>query len=190
MGIFRSFQIYSILLLITFIMGCRTVQPNSSGNKAEITPSPRPKLVDNSKTAGGRVVRKDGWKVPMPTKKKLFESIVDSVASNNGKAVKVTKNTYVTEEEDFIFTNDPFTSEEERQLVGGLLKLLFIKEFRVNGKVYAYDIGVRIAKPANHIDEIGFGYRIVDFDGDGKFETMLPDDDVELKVPAWAADGI
>lgn len=86
--------------------------------------------------------------------------------------------------------NAPFTSEEERQLVGGVLKLLFITEFSVNGKVYSYDIGARIAKPANHADEIGFGYRIVDFDGDGKFETMLTDDDIELKVPSWATDGI
>jgi hypothetical protein len=190
--IFRSFQLYSILLFIAFFVGCRNSQTNSPSN---IAPSPTSQSAEELKTVKGRVVRKDGWKVPMPPKRRLTDTVVETVASENGKAVKVKRTTYLPLE-DFIYTDEPFTPEEAHQLSGGLRKLRYIDEFRVKEKVYAYLILVISAEPrvqANDNtahDEHPFTYRIVDSDGDGKFETLLPDDDVELKVPAWAADGI
>jgi hypothetical protein len=194
MRVFDSCQSCSILLLITFFVGCRPVQTNFSANKSAVTPSPIPKSAEESKTAEGRVIRKDGWKVPMPKKRKLARTYVETVSSENGKPVEVTNITY-SPEEDFYFTDEPFTAEEARSLIRGLLKLTLITEMRVKEKIFGYSMIVREAKSdAQTNDNTGhddhpFTYTIVDFDGDGKFEAMVTWD-INFKVPAWASDGI
>jgi hypothetical protein len=129
----------------------------------------------------------------MPKKRERGDTRIQSFTSESGKSIKVTRTTYYPVD-DFYFTDEPFTPEVARQLVGGTLQLKLIDELKVNGKIFAYVINVTsmMSHAQSNSNSLHnghpFGYPILDKDGDGKFETLLPDDDVELQVPAWVSE--
>ena len=109
--------------------------------------------------------------------------VMDSEGGGNGKVTI----TYYKPTTNFIYNEDPV---QGTVLVRGDLEVVDFIENKVKEKIFAYTIFARKAKVSqgsmdnNSSHDHTFVYRILDKDGDGKFETLLTDSS-KILIPKW-----
>jgi hypothetical protein len=111
--------------------------------------------------------------------------------SEDGKKVEVERVIYGSRKL-FFFEMEMSSRSRETQSNNELLKLESVYEFKVKKRAFFYSIFARQAKPDAQIGRPipamhMFVYRILDKDGDGKFETLVSDDS-KIIVPKWASE--
>jgi hypothetical protein len=178
-------MIYHFVLLAVLFVGCSTVNTSSLDSKLEVEVSPYPSPPSSPQIYEAKFIRQEGWKIPLPEKRKKTRTIERDVKSENGKSVKRILTIYIPKD-DFFYQREVGISNSGNELKSELLKLQSIWEIKANEKKYSYTITARKAKPDEQEDhQHDFIYRYFDLDGDGKFETLISNDS-EVLVPSWA----
>ncbi|MEZ5422882.1 MAG: hypothetical protein R2682_07280 [Pyrinomonadaceae bacterium] len=178
-------KLYGVVAVAVLLVGCSLGKPAPPANEAAIRISPV--SVQEGKDAQ---VRNGGWMIPLPENREQIRQSFSDAESEDGKPVKIAITDLVPKDV-FFFTQTPSDAASPNSLLSGLLKLELIQELRVRAKTYCYLIYARRTKTDEQTGKpspIGqmFVYRILDKDGDGKFETLSADDSRAL-VPEWAA---
>lgn len=174
-----------ITLLTLVFVGCSTVETTSLNEERAIETSPTQTDSNQNNQAG---IIESGWQIPLPEKKRTLKKSIVTRVSEDGKNIKVTT-TECAPINDFIY-EEKLTDYQKTKLISGELQLKTFIENKVNEKIFWYTIFAKQTESNeqksdnsshNHI----FVYRIVDKDGDGKFETRVSDSS-EILVPKWA----
>ena len=126
--------------------------------------------------------KKGGWQVPPRNKQHIVDISVNTLPTEDGKDVEVTRTHYSFD--------PPWPYTEDFLDLSGPLKLEthFVMEHSRKGKAFMYSIFAKrvLSRPPsnNEPHEDTFVYLIQDKDGDGIFET-LPGDFDKIIVPKW-----
>lgn len=182
---YRFLGLYGIVAAAVLLVGCSSGKPAPPVNAVAIQPSPI-SVQEGEDTQ----VQDGGWKIPLPEDREQIRQSFSDAESEDGKHVTLAITELAPKDEVF-FTQVPSDAASPNSLLSGLLKLEFIQELRVREKAYCYLIYARRAKTDEQTGKpspIGqmFVYRILDKDGDGKFETLSADAS-RVSVPEWAA---
>jgi hypothetical protein len=172
--------------LLTIYLGACSL-PRS--DYMEIT-TPTPSNSNSETKHYTEFINKEGWHVPLPGNVKKGPKKAFRMTSASGKQVDAVDTTMIFSD-DYRFTFGSMTEEQKSYLNQGELKLVALKELRVGRNVFAYVIMAENAETGmkmsgNEPHQHPFFYKIVDQDGDGKFETLYPGDSDNL-VPDWAS---
>jgi hypothetical protein len=159
---------------------------NTPGSSAE-TPSPNPR--DVVIFDGKNYIKKSGWKTP-PKKDTYVDESYDQgdvmYLTESGKRVR--KNTVLYGYRTSWWHSQEFYYDRgDLDYLKGKLEAVAFMEISANGKVFMHSItvGKVVRLSSNNLDhQDPFGYRIQDRDGDGIFETLLPDES-GIVVPNW-----
>lgn len=165
-----------VLSSIIFIESCGTFNAASITN----TPKPTPSQIKDKifQDDNRRLINTDGWQIPMPTKKKSDGERVTNGTTANGSKVNVIISYYIPTKT-FLYNLKIDRAFQDRA-VAGIVKIESLGELKANNKIFGYTINARRTEE----NQLGFGYRIYDSDGDGKFETMVTDNSA-FQVPSW-----
>jgi hypothetical protein len=179
-----SLRIQFIMFLSVFLAGCSAANTTLQNSNPEKKSAPVEQ--NQNRVSDNRIIKAEGWQIPSPEKKEQVRKKTKSLNSDEGDAFEVTLTYYVPTER-FIYREKPL-NDNQIILVKGELELFDFIEYRVKDKIFAYTIFARrykIDQPNdNSSHEHKFVYRILDSNGDGKFETLLTDNS-ELLVPQW-----
>ena len=144
------------------------------------TPVPEPAAAGSiACQPDGVCTKTDGWRLPSLEAAKASAASKETLKDSSGKNIEVAAVNYVLEN---TFAEEPFN------LIGknfGKLKLSFVRQFSKNEKVFAYVIFAQRADEASKGLGMSFFYSFRDYDGDGKFETLVGGQKPELTVPDW-----
>jgi hypothetical protein len=176
-----------LIVLVLSISSCSkpVCENNAATPNVNNAGTPEKKLPSKSEDVvlsdGQNSTKKSGWRVPTTNKRKIEETSVNLMPTEEGKEVEVTHTHYSFEipwsyTEDFLDLRGPLKLESH-----------FIMEHSIKGKVFMYTIfakETRVTPPSNsEPHEDTFVYLIQDMDGDGIFETLIHGEDVI--VPKW-----
>lgn len=199
-----------LLLLGVHIFGCtKAVEENNAGISSpkpaenvllnsEATPqnTPRPSIESSSPNPrdvvlfdGKNYIKKSGWKKPSRSDTYVDENYDQGDpwrVTKSGKKV-MTKTILYGYRTPWLHSEDFYYEGRKLDYLKGKLESLSFLEMSANGKVFMYSISVEkvVSPPSNnesHQDP--FGYRIMDADGDGIFETLVHADG-DIVVPDW-----
>jgi len=171
-----------ISALVAVGCGYRAIESNAlqppQFNRASSTP--------NNNELKDKYVREEGWQIPVVPASDLKSSSVREGETVSGVAVTITASPYVPED---LFTTEPFATIGDAKY--GTIKINLITELTVKKRIFGYVmLAARTVKSSESNKLIrsglGFTFRYLDTDGDGKFETLVfggPTD----KVPDWVA---
>ena len=178
---------YSLLGFIIILVGCSYANTGALKDRSEIKLSSTPSSVIQD--SDSKYIKETGWQVPLPEKKKIVKTSKATIDSESGKHVEIVITAYAPID-DFLFRIEPDNPYQKKGLFDEVLKLESIEEIKVKERIFWYTIFARKAKfgeqKSNNIShEHAFVYRILDKDGDGKFETLLTDSS-KILVPQWA----
>lgn len=200
----RTGVFMSLLFFGVHLAACsKAVEKSSVGNPAETVSSnseailqktPAPTVESESPTNpkdvvlfdGKNYIKKSGWKPPSREDTYVDESHDQGdfiYLTDNGKRVKTNTILYLYRTS-WWHSQDFHYERSDLDYLKGKLESVSFMEKSANGKVFMYSItvGPMILNDHDHRDP--FGYRIQDRDGDGIFETLLPDD-ADIVVPNW-----
>jgi hypothetical protein len=131
-----------------------------------------------------------GWTVPLRTPAKALTVTKIENTTQNGR--KVTVSAEDLEIPGIVtFRYGPMNNEQEKYLGSSELSLVAIRRLSVNREVFAYVISaVRIDSNDNGTisHRPALMYRILDLDGDGKFESLDPGSGNFPYVPDWVTE--
>lgn len=145
---------------------------------------------DIVKFDGKDYTRKTGWKIPSQDGASLHEKETDTRTTETGKQVKMTTAHYSSRYDRLPSYTEDFYFEGSKldYMKGKRLEIDTFMKMSVRGKVFMYSISVGKVghPPASNGDphDDPFGYRILDKDGDGIFETLLHGKS-DIIVPNW-----
>ena len=139
---------------------------------------------------GKNYIKKSGWKGPPKEGTYLEQSEGVRIFVHKtltGKEVQ-TKRFHYIYRSPWFYSQDFYYDGADLNVIKGRLEANYFLQFAANEKVFMYSIfGKKVVPPPssnNEPHEDPFGYRIMDTDGDGVFETFLGDYE-ELIVPNW-----
>lgn len=181
------FKIPIMIALLLFTISCSPLGAHSIENTAvEVSATPEPKKPDGS----DRIIKPSGWRVPSRNDTRIGDQSVETAAAADGTRTEV-KGAYFTPTNEIVYEEMPV--EGALSKVQDELKLIHFRELSLKGRVYLYEITARkyasigqLNNNASH-EEI-FTYRILDNDGDGKFETLVTKPDSKVMIPKWLLD--
>jgi hypothetical protein len=184
--------ILSLFVSVLSLAACSVTRNGSApvydSNQPVTIATPESDLIDERKNP--ELINPEGWHIPVPPKAKKGPSEKIVLTTVDGKKVTVVQTTFVSLGE-YQFARGAADKEQQDYLGRGQLRLVSIKERRVEAHIFSYVI---LARRINHSGgdsgrsarEHHFFYKIEDKDGDGKFESLFPGDSDNL-VPRWAA---
>jgi hypothetical protein len=185
-----NLKLYSILAFAVCFAGCSSAKTASAENELAIKFSPTPTPQSSVEESKDDSVKNENWQIPLLKNRKQTRISFSDTKSEDGKPVRLMITDYAPKNEVF-FTQVPSGSVSPNRLLSGLLKLEFIEELRVKEKIFGYVVFARATKTDEKTGKPSpfgqmFVYRIIDKDGDGKFETLLADDS-KILVPQWVS---
>ncbi|QQS39702.1 MAG: hypothetical protein IPM63_09965 [Acidobacteriota bacterium] len=138
----------------------------------------------------GNLVRKDGWLIPIPKDGKKVGKTIVTLEDASGNEIPVVYTSFLPASEvQFILKASKV--EERNRLVEGKFLLRGYKEMRTPTGIFGYIIIARRIAPLEPTERISYTnivFHIVDFDGNGSFETLITDSS-RLVVPSWSRFG-
>ncbi len=198
--------LYALLLGI-YVADCsKAVEGNNSGTsgmkpveKSSInsevlpqnTPSPPIEILEpNPRDVvlfdGKNYIKMSGWNKPSKNDTYIDETYDQGDPlrfTKSGKQVK-TNTIHYGFRKLSLYSEDFYFEGQDLDYLKGKLDLVSFLEMSAKGKVFFYSVTAQKVVPNNDLPEGPFGYKIMDTDGDGVFETLLGDYD-EIIVPNW-----
>jgi hypothetical protein len=148
------------------------------------TPTPTPTNSKSENKIFTEFVNEEGWTVPLPTSANKHSVNIVQLSTTDKQNVNVSISSFIGLN-DFRFKYGSINSEQKEYLSLDELRLVSLKEFRVGRNVFSYVImAEKLTSKEHNFGSHPFLYKILDKDGDGKFETLFPGDSDNL-VPAW-----
>lgn len=199
-----------LLFFCVHVFGCSNVVEENNGDT--YSPKPTENVLVNSKVNsqntpsqsaesasanprdvvlfdGKNYIKKSGWKTPSKKDANIDETYDQGNTervTKSGKRVR-TKTSAYDIRPPWLYSQDFSYKSGELDYLKGKLKSTFFLEMSANGKVFLYSIfGEKVVSspPSNNHSHEELGYRIMDADGDGIFETLVHDDR-DIVVPDW-----
>lgn len=178
----------SVLIFVSLWVSCSS-DPSQSKNH-EVGPTGTP-FVSSSDASITKFINVAGWHVPMPQRMKKGPENTLHSKSVDGSEILVTATTMVG------FREYRFTQGAQELVRNGYpdlgeLRLVALKQLSVSGKIFSYVIMAESLKQetssmvGNAHSRRPFYYKILDSDGDGKFETLYPGNSDNI-VPGWVS---
>lgn len=177
-----------ILMFVALPIGCSTAYNASQREPYDVQQTATPFVQENDK-GYTEFINETGWHVPLlPKAKKGLKEVVRKTSVGQ-KEVNVIVSTLLPLD-NYRFTFGSMTYEQKAYLGESEMRLVALKELRVGKKIFSYvitaeKIGHDTPISANEPHGHPFLYKILDKDGDGKFETLFPGHSDNL-VPKWA----
>jgi hypothetical protein len=161
-----------ILIVVAIIWGCSRENSLMNENISVIQDAPAEKLpVENLRK---EYVDEQGWKIPKMGKP--LKSDVTNLVDDQGKTISLTTIDFTSREP---ITKEPFDSIGVSS--NGFTKIELIIEMKFKERVLGYMVfakKVSVDSKNNSVTDVNersFYYRYFDYDGDGKFETLVTD---------------
>jgi hypothetical protein len=164
----------------------RTVTTQSAETvESKSSPNPKDVVLFN----GMNYIKKSGWKTPSRNDVDIDQNYDQDKVERvtvSGKQIR-TKTIFYYFRTPWLHSQDFYYEGRELDYLKGKLESGAFLEMRANDKVFLYSIFVEkvVSPPSNsesHQDP--FGYKIMDDDGDGIFETLIYHDG-DIVVPDW-----
>jgi hypothetical protein len=196
------------LLFFVFVSSCSNANEQSNvgapdsklketvANNSEVdlhnTPTPTveskspPNPKDVVRFDGKNYIKKSGWRAPSRDNTYVDESYDQGdpiYLTESGKRVRTNTILYGYRSP-WSHSQDFHYDRGDLDYLNGKLEALSFMEKSANGKIFLYSIHVGPVILNEHDHRDPFGYRILDRDGDGIFETLLVEE-TDIVVPNW-----
>lgn len=164
------------------------VLPQNTPSPSIETSSPNPR--DVVLFDGKNYIKKSGWKTPSRNDAYIVENYdqgEEERVTESGKQIRTIAILYFYKTSS-LHSQDFYYKGGDLDYLKGQLESLSFMEMSANGKVFFYSVTAQkvITPPPSNNDphEDPFVYKIMDADGDGTFETLIPLDR-GIVVPNW-----
>lgn len=127
----------------------------------------------------------EGWRVPMPARKKITKRSSARIESASGEHIQTSVTEYAPTS-NFIFVQEFPSSNDKDVLESKRLMLKLITEYSVKGNVFLYSIAAIGLTENDKSTGPVLIFALKDKDGDGRFETLITAND-KIVVPSWVA---